>query len=94
MPVSRLRPLLLLLPAAALAAPVDFVREVRPIFEQHCYDCHGDTKQKSGLRLDIKSEALRGGDNHGPDILPGKAKGFRVRDLAAAKAWLADGPDS
>ena len=74
MPVSRLRPLLLLLPAAAFAAPVDFVREVRPIFEQHCYDCHGETKQKSGLRLDIKSEALKGGDNHGPDILPGKAK--------------------
>ncbi len=72
--MPHLRPLLLLLPAAALAAPVDFVREVRPIFEQHCYDCHGDTKQKSGLRLDIKSEALRGGDNHGPDILPGKAK--------------------
>ncbi len=65
---------LLLLPAAALAAPVDFVREVRPLFEQHCYDCHGEKKQKSGLRLDIKSEALRGGDNHGPDIVPGKAK--------------------
>ena len=24
-------------------------------------------------------------------LLPGKAKGFRVRDLAAAKAWLANG---
>ena len=65
---------LLLLPAAALAAPVDFVREVQPIFAQHCHDCHGEKKQKSGLRLDIKSEALKGGDNHGPDILPGRAK--------------------
>ncbi len=72
--MTRLRTLFLLLPAAAFAAPVDFVREVRPILEQHCYDCHGETKQKSGLRLDIKSEALKGGDNHGPDIVPGKAK--------------------
>jgi SpoIIAA-like len=27
-------------------------------------------------------------------LLPGKARGFRVRDLAAAKAWLAEGLDS
>jgi hypothetical protein len=59
---------------AALAAPVDFVRDVRPIFERHCYECHGEKKQKSGLRLDIKAAALKGGDNHGPDIVPGKAK--------------------
>ena len=27
-------------------------------------------------------------------LLPGKARGFRVHDLAAAKAWLAEGPDT
>jgi SpoIIAA-like len=27
-------------------------------------------------------------------LLPGKAKGFRVRDLEEAKAWLAAEPDS
>lgn len=58
----------------ATAAPVDFVREVRPIFEKYCYECHGDKKQKGGLRLDVKSAALKGGDSHGPDIIPGKAK--------------------
>lgn len=71
----RLIPLFsLLLVVQASAAPVDFVREVRPIFEKHCYDCHGEKKQKSGLRLDIRSEALRGGDNHSPDIIAGKAE--------------------
>lgn len=55
------------------AAPVDFVNDVRPVFEAHCYDCHGADKQKSGLRLDVKSAAFAGGDNHGPDIVPGKA---------------------
>lgn len=63
-----------LLATASAAAPVDFVREVRPIFEKHCYECHGDKKQKGGLRLDVKSAALKGGDSHGPDIIPGKAK--------------------
>ena len=56
------------------AAPVDFVRDVRPIFEKYCYSCHGPEKQKSGLRLDVKSEALRGGDTHAPGIVAGKAK--------------------
>ena len=67
-----MRLLCCLIPIPLLAAPVDFVREVRPILETHCYECHGDKKQKSGLRLDIKSEAFKGGDNHRPDIVPGK----------------------
>lgn len=54
-------------------AQVDFVRDVRPIFEAHCYDCHSGDTRKSGLRLDVKAAALKGGDNHGPDIIPGNA---------------------
>ncbi|TDU81132.1 cytochrome c [Prosthecobacter fusiformis] len=62
------------LTASLSATPVDFVREVRPVLEHHCYSCHGPEKQKSGLRLDIKSEALKGGDSHAPNILPGQAQ--------------------
>jgi len=67
--------LLATMPKAFLRAEdrVDFVRDVRPIFEKHCYDCHSADEQESGLRLDVKSTALKGGDNHGPDIIPGKA---------------------
>ncbi len=65
---------LILLTSSALAAPVDFVREVRPILQKHCYSCHGEKKQKSGLRLDIKAAAFKGGDKHSPDIISGKAK--------------------
>ncbi len=57
----------------AADAPPDFVRDIRPIFERHCYACHGAAKQESGLRLDVKAAALSGGDQHGPDIVPGKA---------------------
>ena len=65
----------LLATAGALtAAPVDFVRDVQPIFERHCTECHGEKKQKSGLRLDVKAAALKGGDDHAPDIIAGNAK--------------------
>ncbi len=44
---------------ATPALAVDFVREVRPIFEKHCYECHGAEKQKNDYRLDIKAVALK-----------------------------------
>ncbi|MSU50784.1 MAG: DUF1553 domain-containing protein [Opitutus sp.] len=67
---------LLLTPLAGLraAAAVDFVRDVRPIFEKHCYECHGDKKQKSGLRLDVKAAAFKGGDGLGASLVAGNAK--------------------
>jgi hypothetical protein len=48
--------------------PVDFVKDVQPLFAASCYSCHGPTKQKGDLRLDRKSSALR------PDVVvPGKS---------------------
>ena len=49
-----------------MAAPeqVDFVRDVRPILEAHCYECHGSEKQMNGFRLDRRRDAMRGGTNH------------------------------
>src|SRR5690606_34382530 len=55
----------------ALAVDVAFVRDVRPILQQRCYSCHGADKQKSGLRLDVRSEAYRGGDAYGPSVVAG-----------------------
>lgn len=60
--------------SASASASVDFVRDVRPIFERHCLDCHGEDRQRSGLRLDVKAAALKGGEYHAPNIVPGKAK--------------------
>src|SRR5262245_30785411 len=36
---------------------VDFTRDVQPIFAKHCYSCHGETKQKAGLRRDLRPDA-------------------------------------
>jgi len=52
------------------AAPVDFVREVQPIFAARCYDCHGEAKQESSLRLDSRENTFKGG-YHGPAVVPG-----------------------
>ncbi len=40
---------------------VDFARSVQPVLEKRCIECHGDKKQKGGLRLDSKDAALKGG---------------------------------
>ncbi|OYW17957.1 MAG: hypothetical protein B7Z55_11540 [Planctomycetales bacterium 12-60-4] len=58
---------------AADSRSIDFVADIRPIFEKHCYRCHGADKQKSGYRVDVKSIAFQGGDAYAPNILPGKS---------------------
>lgn len=34
---------------------------IKPILEEKCYSCHGETKQKGGLRLDLPEAILKGG---------------------------------
>ena len=46
---------------------VDFRTDVRPIFEQRCFACHGALKQEAGLRLDTAASILKGSDS-GPII--------------------------
>ncbi len=53
-------------------SPVYFEKNIQPILSARCHECHGATKQKAGLRLDVKANALRGGDD-GPVIIPGKS---------------------
>lgn len=50
---------------------IDFVHDIRPLFERHCYSCHGAEKQKSGYRLDVRASAMKGGDVGERPILPG-----------------------
>src|SRR5437667_9878279 len=51
---------------------IDYEKDVQPILAQKCYSCHGEEVQQSGLRLDRRQPALRGGD-YGPVIIPGKS---------------------
>ena len=69
------------LPPAA-QGPIDFESQVRPLFENSCYACHGPTNQINGLRLDQKAAALQGGDS-GQAIIPGDSANSRLIHLVA-----------
>jgi mono/diheme cytochrome c family protein len=51
---------------------VDFERDIRPLLYARCVECHGPDKRKSGLRLDQKAAAMKGGAG-GAVIVPGNS---------------------
>ena len=51
--------LLATIAAPLFAAPVDFARDIQPIFETRCISCHGPSTQMAGLRLDQPASALK-----------------------------------
>jgi mono/diheme cytochrome c family protein len=57
---------------AAPEGGVDYFKDVRPILETKCYDCHQGGKVKGDLRLDTRENALIGGSDEGPSIVVGK----------------------
>jgi hypothetical protein len=80
---ARLLLLAVSLRSATAAAPLDpsklpppartqieFDRDVKPILEKSCFQCHGPERPKSHFRLDNRESALKGGDQ-GVDIVPG-----------------------
>ena len=67
MHLTRLAATLLALAAATspARAGIDFAREIRPIFSEHCFACHGPDagKRKAGLRLDERASAFGKGES-------------------------------
>jgi hypothetical protein len=56
---------------AASTFAVEFEKDIRPLFVEHCYECHGREKTKGGLALDTKAGWEKGGDS-GRAIVPGR----------------------
>ena len=50
----------------------EFVKDIRPILEKNCFECHGAKKQKGGLRMDRRADFLQGGDSAKAPFEPGK----------------------
>lgn len=42
----------------ASAAKIDFKKDIAPIFEKRCIECHGAEKKKGGLRMHTKEETF------------------------------------
>ena len=60
------------LPPASKKAGVTFDKDIKPIFEKACFECHGPMKQKGKLRLDSLAATLKGGEN-GKAVVAGKS---------------------
>ncbi|MBL6705103.1 MAG: hypothetical protein ISQ06_03260 [Planctomycetaceae bacterium] len=58
--------------AYAQAEIVGFDRDVYPLLEKRCNGCHHAEEAGGGLDLTRLSTMLRGGDDLGPAIVPGK----------------------
>ena len=57
---------------ATAANPIDYEKQVKPIFAARCYACHSALRKKSGLRLDTAALLIEGGDS-GAAVEPGHA---------------------
>ena len=58
----------------AADSKIEFNRDVRPILSDKCFYCHGPDKnhRKSGLRLDVREDALKPAKSGDIAIVPGK----------------------
>jgi hypothetical protein len=66
---------LLLVPGtSAEPEAVEFNRDIRPLLSDHCFACHGPDEQgrKSGLRLDIRDQALQPAKSGEIAVVPGQ----------------------
>ncbi len=58
----------------------DFERDVVPIFERRCLDCHGPDKQSGRFSLETREDLLTGG-RKGPVVVPGDPDASRLLEL-------------
>ena len=60
-------------PEGVIVAKPDYELHIKPLFQRSCVKCHGPEKRKSGLRLDEKRFALKGGESGPTALVPGDA---------------------
>jgi len=53
-------------------SPVEFARDIQPLFEKSCLRCHGPVRPKGRFRLDNRESALKGGAS-GVALIPGQS---------------------
>lgn len=58
--------------ATAVADPVSYDREVRPILQQHCQGCHQPARAQGGYILTDFTSLLKPGETGKPVVVPGK----------------------
>ena len=69
---------------AVSAEPIDYARDIRPIFKERCFACHGALKQEAELRLDTAALIGKGGSG-GSAITIGDANNSLLIARVSAK---------
>ncbi len=96
----RYVPLVFIVPSV-LCSAADFSKEVYPVLQRACLECHGAEVQKGDLRLDTASpkhaeigqELLRRVQlpREDKEAMPKRGERLKPEQIAAVKAWIDDG---
>jgi mono/diheme cytochrome c family protein len=54
------------------AAKVSYARQIQPILENNCFECHSAEDHKGGLDATTVPSLIKGGKKASPAIVPGK----------------------
>lgn len=57
---------------------VDFFKDIQPLLETKCFDCHKGAKVKGDLKLDSLADALKGGSDDGAAVTPHKPEASSI----------------
>ena len=64
--------------ASAMAAEVDYLRDVKPLLTAKCVSCHGPLRQKGNLRLDTAKFLSKGGESGSAIMASDSAKSVLI----------------
>jgi hypothetical protein len=62
------------LPPPAAKKDLTYAKDIKPILEKACLNCHGPEKPKSKYRVDSREAMIKGGDSEEAAIIPGKSE--------------------
>src|SRR5688500_5107998 len=62
------------LPPPAAKKDLTYAKDIKPILEKACLNCHGPEKPKSKYRVDSREAIIKGGDSDEAAIIPGKSE--------------------
>ena len=62
------------LPPAAAKKDLTYAKDIKPLLENSCLNCHGPEKPKSKYRVDSREAIIKGGDSGEAAIIPGKGE--------------------
>lgn len=62
---------------------VEFVRDIKPLFERSCVKCHGGRRPKNGYNMETREGMIKGGRNDRRAIIVGQSESSPVVQAAS-----------